>query len=60
MQGKAEQGRAELGRTSKDRAELGKTKQGRAITENILYSPKRTKSRKQTCLPPRFGKKYRI
>ena len=37
------------------RAELGRTKQNRAITENILSSPKRTKSQ-LTCLSPRFGK----
>ena len=45
MQGRAEHGRAEQSRT----------KQGTAITENILSSPKRTKSQ-LTCLSPRFGK----
>ena len=45
MQDRAEHGRAEQSRT----------KQGRAITENILSSLKRTKSQ-QTCLSPRFGK----
>ena len=43
------------GRAEQVRAELGRTKQGRAITENILSSPKRTKSQ-LTCLSPRFGK----
>ena len=45
MQGRAEHGRAEQSRTN----------QGRAITENRLSSPKRTKSQ-LTCLVPRFGK----
>ena len=45
MQGRAERGRAEQSRT----------KQGRAITENVLFSPKRTKSQ-LTCLSPRFLK----
>ena len=50
MQNNAEQCRAEHGR-----AEQSRTKQGRAITENILSSPKRIKSQ-LTCLSPRFGK----
>ena len=48
MQGRAEHGRAEQSRT----------KQGRAITENILSSLKRTKSQ-LTCLSPRFSKNMR-
>ena len=43
------------GRAEESRAELGGTKQGRAITEKILSSPKRTKSQ-LTCLSPRLGK----
>ena len=38
------------GRAEQSRAEQGRTKQGRVIIENILSSPKRTKSR-LTCLP---------
>ena len=45
MQGRAEHGRAEQSRA----------KQSRAITENILSSPKRTKSQ-LTCVSPRYGK----
>ena len=45
MQGRAEHGAAEQSRT----------KQGRAITENILSFPERTKSQ-LTCLSPTFGK----
>ena len=43
------------GRAEQSRAEQGRTKQDRAITENILSSPKRTNSQ-LTCLSPRFGK----
>ena len=43
------------GIAKQSRAEQGRTKQGRAITENILSSPKRTKSQ-LTCLFPKFGK----
>ena len=43
------------GRAEQSRAELGRTKQGTATTENILFSPKRTKSQ-LPCLSLRFGK----
>ena len=38
------------GRAEQSRVELGRTKQGRTIAENILSSPKRTKTQ-LTCLP---------
>ena len=46
MQGRAEHGTAEQSRTN----------QGRAITENTLFSPKRTKSQ-LTCLNTKHEKK---
>ena len=49
LPGHAKQCRAMQGRAEHGRAEQSRTKQGRAITENILFSLKRTKSQ-LTCL----------